>query len=94
MCERCPLNPDTMSDRPPSPRRPSSREDDDRGAREWNRMSQLVFEFLAYMAVLGYLGWSLDQRYGWNGRGVFVGLILALICWVYRVLRVTRNLFK
>ena len=91
---RCPLNPDAMSDQSPSPRRPPSNDDDERGTREWQRLSQLVFEFLGYLAVLGYLGWLLDERYGWNGRGLFAGLILGMVAWIYRVLKVTRNLFK
>lgn len=83
-----------MSDQPPSPRRPPSKKDDDRDRREWSRLSQLVFEFLGYMAVLGYVGWMLDERYGWNGNGLFGGLMLGLVAWIYRVLRIYRNLFK
>ena len=83
-----------MSDDPQSPRRQPP-EDEDRGrAREWSRLGQLAFEFLGYLLVLGYVGWLLDQRYGWNGRGLFGGLMLGLVAWIYRVLRVTRNLFK
>ena len=68
--------------------------DDKTRASEWSRLSQLAFEFLGYLGVLGYLGWLLDERYGWNGRGLFGGLMLALVAWIYRVLRVTRGLFK
>ncbi len=82
-----------MPDDPRSPRRPPS-EEDDRRAGEWSRLTQLVFEFLGYLAVLGYMGWLLDQRYDWNGRGLFAGLMLGMVAWIYRVLRVTRGLFK
>lgn len=57
-------------------------------------MTQLVFELLGFLAVLGYLGWMVDQRYNWNGRGLFGGLMLGLVAWIYRVLRVTREMFK
>ncbi len=83
-----------MSDEPRSPRRHRSENDDRKGAGEWSRLSQLVFEFLGYLAVLGYLGWLLDQRYNWNGRGLFAGLMVGMVAWIYRVLRVTRGLFK
>ncbi len=83
-----------MTDDPRSPRRSASEDDDQRRAGEWSRISQLVFEFLGYIAVLGYLGWLLDQRYSWNGRGLFGGLMLGLVAWIYRVLRVTRGMFK
>ena len=83
-----------MSDQPPSPRRPLPGKDDHRERREWSRLSQLVFEFLGYMAVLGYIGWTLDERYGWKGNGLFAGLMLGLGAWIYRVLRIYRNLFK
>ncbi len=83
-----------MTDDPRSPRRSASQDDDQRRASEWTRISQLVFEFLGYLAVLGYLGWLLDQRYNWNGRGLFGGLMLGLVAWIYRVLRVTRGMFK
>lgn len=83
-----------MPDDPRSRRRPPSGEDDRRHAGEWSRLTQLVFEFLGYIAVLGYMGWLLDQRYDWNGRGLFAGLMLGMVAWIYRVLRVTRGLFK
>ncbi len=62
--------------------------------REWSRYSQLAIELLGYLAVMGYAGWWLDQRYGWKGRGLFVGLMFGLAAWIYRVLRVTKGLFK
>ncbi len=57
-------------------------------------MGQLAIEFLGYLLICGYAGWLLDQRRGWNGRGLFVGLMVALAAWIYRVLRVTRGMFK
>ncbi|MFQ5415179.1 MAG: AtpZ/AtpI family protein [Phycisphaerae bacterium] len=83
-----------MSLERPSQRREPSDDDDEQRASEWQRMSQLAFEFLGYLLILGYAGWLLDQRYGWNGRGLFGGLMLGLATWIYRVLRVTRKLFK
>lgn len=84
-----------MLNEPRSPRGQRSKDDEDQGrAREWTRLSQLVFEFLGYLAVLGYLGWLLDQHYGWNGRGLFAGLMVGMVAWIYRVLRVTRGMFK
>ena len=53
-----------------------------------------MIEFLGFLAVLGYVGWWLDRRFGWNGRGLFAGLVLALVAWIYRVLRQTWRLFK
>lgn len=83
-----------MSDQTPSSR-PEPPQRKGRGdAQEWSRLSQLVFEFLGYLAALGYAGWALDQRYGWNGHGLFGGLMVGLAAWIYRVLRVYRNLFK
>jgi Putative F0F1-ATPase subunit Ca2+/Mg2+ transporter len=83
-----------MSDQPPAPRQPPSKKDDDRETREWHRLSQLVVEFLAYLAVLGYAGRAIDERYGWNGNALFGGLMLGLAAWIYRVLRIYKNLFK
>ncbi len=77
----------------PSDRRPSE-DEDRRQAREWSRYSNLAIELLAYLGVLGYGGWWLDQKYGWNGRGLMSGLILGLVAWIYRVLKTTRHLFK
>ena len=50
-----------MSAEPPSSRRPESEKEDQGRAREWSRLSQLVFEFLGYLAALGYAGWLLDE---------------------------------
>lgn len=80
-----------MSDQSPSPRQSPSKKD---GQQEWSRLSQLAFEFLGYLAALGYVGWVLDERYGWDGNGLFGGLMFGLAAWIYRVLRVSRNLFK
>lgn len=67
---------------------------DRRGIREWNRLVGLVYELLAYMLVLGYVGYLIDERRGLNGWGLFGGLMLGLVVWIYRALRVTRNIFK
>ncbi len=83
-----------MPDDAPSPRRQRSRENDQKKAGEFGRMGQLAVEFLGYLLVCGYAGWWLDRQKGWNGRGLFIGLLVATAAWIYRVLRVTRNLFK
>lgn len=54
----------------------------------------LAIEFLAYLLVLGYVGHWLDERYGWDGKGLMGGLMLALVAWVYRVIRQTWRWFK
>ena len=84
----------TMPDEQSPSEKESSGEKDRRQASEWHRLSGLAFEFLAYIGVLGYLGWRLDQHYGWNNWGLFGGLVLGLVAWIYRVLRQTRDLFR
>ncbi len=75
-------------------------QDDDPGKRPDDSLSQLgvgwtlTIEFLAYLAVLGYFGHWLDGRYGWGGKGLAGGLMLALVAWIYRVLRLTRRMWK
>jgi hypothetical protein len=54
----------------------------------------LAIELLGYLGVMGYAGWWLDERNGWKGRGLFIGLMFGLAAWIYRVLRVTKGLFK
>lgn len=84
-----------MSDQTPSSDPgPSRKKDPRRDLQEWNRLTQLVFEFLGYLAVMGYVGWLIDKRYGSNGNGLFGGLMLGLGAWIYRVIRVYRSLYK
>ena len=70
-----------MSD-PSLSSRPPKKDEDERQAGEWSRIGQLAFEFLGYLALLGYFGWRMDQRYGWDGRGLFAGLILGMVAWL------------
>lgn len=68
------------------------------GKDDWQRLAKiaahLALEFLGYLAVLGYAGYRLDERYGWRGRGLFGGLMLAMVAWMYRVVRMSWKLFK
>ncbi|MCC7293334.1 MAG: AtpZ/AtpI family protein [Phycisphaerales bacterium] len=78
---------------------PSDRDDDPQGRRD-DSLRQLgvgwtlTIEFLAYLGLLGYVGHWLDGRYGWSGKGLAGGLMLALAAWIYRVLRLTRQMWK
>jgi len=60
----------------------------------WIRQYALVLEFLGMLAVLGYVGYRLDLRYGWSPWGLFGGLMTALVAGVYRMLREGRRLNK
>ncbi len=53
----------------------------------WVRMYALVLEFLAYLGVLGYLGWWLDERRGWQPWGLLGGLLTGLAIGLYRMIR-------
>lgn len=53
----------------------------------WARYYVLVLEFLAYLAVLGYLGYKLDERYGWKPWGLLGGLLTGLAVGLYRMIR-------
>jgi F0F1-type ATP synthase assembly protein I len=73
---------------------PQKSRDDDRRGRlplSWLRMYALVLEFLAYLGVLGYIGWWLEQRYGWQPWGLLGGLLLGLAVGLYRMIRESRQ---
>jgi len=53
----------------------------------WMRMYAVVFEFLAYLGVLGYLGCWLDERRGWSPWGLLGGLFLGLALGLVRMIR-------
>ena len=53
----------------------------------WLRQYALVFEFLVYLALLGYIGFKADERYGSEPWGLFGGLLLALALGLYRMIR-------
>ena len=50
-------------------------------------MYALVLEFLAYIGVLGYAGWWLDQHRGTGPWGLLGGLLLGMIAGLYRMVR-------
>lgn len=58
----------------------------------WLRMYALVFEFLAYLAVLGYAGWWLDERRGWQPWGLLTGLLLGTGMGIYRMMREAKRI--
>jgi F0F1-type ATP synthase assembly protein I len=53
----------------------------------WARQYVLVLEFLAYLAVLGYLGARADERWHCQPWGLLGGLLLATAVGVYRMIR-------
>lgn len=59
-------------------------------AASWIRQYTLVFEFLAALALLGYLGHHLDERYGWQPWGLLTGLLLGMVLGLYRMVRASR----
>jgi len=45
----------------------------------------MVLELPAMMLILGYAGQWLDESYAWfGGYGMVVGIVLALVTWIYR----------
>lgn len=58
----------------------------------WTRQYGLALEFLAYLAVLGYVGSRIDARYGSNPWGLFIGLLLGLAAGLYRMIREAKNI--
>lgn len=58
----------------------------------WMRMYAVMFEFLAYMGALGYAGWWLDQRRGWEPWGLLVGLLLGTTLGVLRIIRESKHI--
>ena len=62
-------------------------QNDRRLAASWWRGYAAVFEFLGGLALLGYVGHRLDQRYGWQPWGLLVGLIAGMVLGLYRMVR-------
>lgn len=58
----------------------------------WVRQYTMVLEFLGMLAVLGYVGYRIDQRYGSQPWGIMGGLMLALVVGVYRMIRESNRL--
>lgn len=74
---------------------PDSEDDNDerndsRLVASWVRQYTLVFEFLAALALLGYLGHRLDQHYGWQRWGLLTGLLVGMTIGLYRMIRESR----
>ncbi len=59
---------------------------------DWFRMYALVLEFLAYLGGLGYLGWWLDRRRGWEPYGLLCGLLLGTAFGLYRMIRGSKRI--
>ncbi len=55
-------------------------------------MYAVVLEFLAYLAGIGYLGWWLERRYGWEPWGLLGGLLAGTGFGLYRLIRESRRL--
>jgi F0F1-type ATP synthase assembly protein I len=51
------------------------------------RYSALGFEFVGCLLVLGYLGLKVDERYGSNPWGIFVGLILGMALGLFTMIK-------
>jgi F0F1-type ATP synthase assembly protein I len=58
----------------------------------WARMYVLVLEFLAYVGGLGYAGWWLEKRIGWEPWGLLTGLLLGTGVGLYRMIRESKRL--
>ena len=72
----------------PHPERPTDSQDETpHVVVSWIRQYVLVVEFLGALAVLGYLGYRADLKYGSGPWGLFAGLMLALATSVYRMIR-------
>lgn len=60
----------------------------------WIRQGALVFEFLGTLAVLGFVGWKLDERYKFQPWGLLGGLLLGMCAGLYLMLRESKRLDK
>lgn len=79
----------------------TSRKPDDETSRStpqlvgpWLHQYAVVMEFLGYLAVLGYGGYWLDERYGWSPWGLLAGLLLGTAAGLYRLIRDAEKLNK
>jgi len=79
---------------PPSNSKPNGEDERRSGSLPlgWFRMYALVLEFLAYLGGLGYLGWWLDQRRGWEPWGLLAGLLLGTAIGLYRLIRESKRI--
>jgi F0F1-type ATP synthase assembly protein I len=58
----------------------------------WIRQGAQVFEFLATLGVLGFVGWKLDERYKIQPWGLLGGLLLGMGVGLYLMLRESKRL--
>jgi len=65
-------------------------QNDSRLVASWIRQYTLVFEFLGALGLLGYAGYRLDRRYGWEPWGLLVGLLAGMGVGLYLMIRQTR----
>ncbi len=65
----------------------NDKQNDSRLAASWIRQYTLVFEFLGALGLLGYGGYRLDQRYGWEPWGLLVGLLTGMGVGLYLMMR-------
>jgi len=70
------------------------RDDDSAGRMPlgWARMYAMVFEFLAFVGGLGYAGWWLDGRHGWEPWGVLLGLMAGTALGLWRMIREAKRM--
>jgi F0F1-type ATP synthase assembly protein I len=59
----------------------------DSGDQNWGKYLGIGLE-IAVGALLGYfIGAWLDRRYGWNGKGVLVGVMIGLAAGMYLLIK-------
>lgn len=61
---------------------------------EWLKQYAAVLEFLGMLAVAGYAGWWLEERYGWQPWGLLGGLLVGMSAGLYRLVRQMNRLNK
>jgi len=76
---------------------PPPQPDDDSGppgsvVGSWIRQGAQVFEFLASLGLLGFVGWKLDERYGLGPWGLLGGLLLGMCVGLYFMIRESKRL--
>jgi len=58
----------------------------------WLRQYSMVFEFLGGLALLGYIGFRLDESRGWSPWGMLTGLLLGMGVGLWRMIRESNRL--
>jgi hypothetical protein len=62
------------------------------GKKEYLVFLGLVFELVGLVISLVYAGHYFDQKMGYSGPGVAGGAVIALVIWVYHLMRAFKNL--